>query len=76
MIEWLEVAQRVREPLELPGGNIMTEAALRAGWTHEELGDSVNGSFVGMVGETRFPKSFSREPHLGKGTGVFVGRGS
>ena len=34
VIEWLaEVAQRVREPLELPGGNIMTEAALRAGWT-------------------------------------------
>ena len=34
MIEWLaEVAQRVREPLELPGGNIMTDAALRAGWT-------------------------------------------
>ena len=34
VIEWLaEVAQRVREPLELPGGDIMTEAALRAGWT-------------------------------------------
>ena len=34
VIEWLaEVAQRVREPSELPGGNIMTEAALRAGLT-------------------------------------------
>ena len=42
-------------------------------WKHSEydrlfceVGDSVY-AFVSMVEESRFPKSFSREQHLGKG---------
>ena len=80
MIEWLvEVAQRLQEPSELrrkhhDRGSTQSRMDCFAK-RHEELGDSVNGTPVGMVGETRFPKSCSRAPHLGKGTRVSLGRG-